>query len=31
MPVAFALTTATTDEREVLIDLFDLDVPGQSE
>lgn len=25
LPVAFALTTATTDEREVLVDLFDLD------
>lgn len=25
LPVTFALTTATTDEREVLVDLFDLD------
>lgn len=25
LPVAFALTTAKTDEREVLVDLFDLD------
>lgn len=25
LPVAFALTTATTDEREALMDLFDLD------
>jgi hypothetical protein len=25
LPVAFALTTATTDERQVLADLFDLD------
>lgn len=25
LPVAFALSTATTDEREVLVDLFDLD------
>jgi hypothetical protein len=25
LPVSFALTTAKTDEREVLLDLFDLD------
>ena len=28
LPVAFALTTAKTDEREVLVDLFDLDNDG---
>lgn len=28
LPIAFALTTAKTDEREVLVDLFDLDDAG---
>ncbi|MCM0673338.1 transposase [Micromonospora phytophila] len=28
LPVAFALTTAKTDEREILVDLFDLDNDG---
>lgn len=27
LPVSFALTSAKTDEREVLLDLFDLDAP----